>query len=121
MTEIAESVPGQESRKTTALCWPEDVKLNNLARLTDGYTGADMASVCNTAVMLALRELIGKANDPEGAKKKAKDLKMPRRQFDEVLRKVKPISGQELRMYERFSQQFSEAAKPAIQPIKRAP
>ncbi len=59
--------------------------------------------------------------NPKPMIKEAKDLKMPRRQFDEALRKIKPITGQALRMYERFSQQFSEAAKPAIQPIKQTP
>ncbi len=91
----------------------EDVKLDELARLTEGYTGADIASVCNTAMMSALRELIGKAKDAEEAKKKAKGLKVSRKDFDEALQKIKPISSQELRMYERFSQQFSEGAKPA--------
>ena len=96
----------------------EDVKTDDLARRTEGYTGADIGSVCNTAVMLALRELIGKTKDPEDAKKKAKDLRVSRGHFDEALQKIKPISGQELRMYERFSQQFSEAAKvkPTLQP-----
>lgn len=97
----------------------EDVKTDELARLTEGYTGADIASVCNTAVMLALRELIGRAKNPEDAKKKAKDLRVSRKHFDEALQKIKPISGQELRMYERFSQQFSEQAKPPLQPIRQ--
>ncbi|OLD04862.1 AAA family ATPase [archaeon 13_1_20CM_2_54_9] len=97
----------------------EDIKIDEMARRTEGYTGADIGSVCNTAVMLALRELIGKAKDPEDAKKKAKDLRVSRRHFDEALQKIKPISGQELRMYERFSQRFSETAKqvnPTLQP-----
>src|SRR5438132_3783069 len=34
----------------------EDVNLDDLARKTDGYTGADIASLANTGVMLALRE-----------------------------------------------------------------
>ncbi len=97
----------------------EDVKMEELARLTEAYTGADIASVCNTSVMLALRELIGKAKNPEDAKKKAKDLKVSRKHFDEALQKIKPISSQELRMYERFSQQFSEQAKPPLQAIKQ--
>src|SRR3989454_10948317 len=96
-----------------------DVKLDELAKLTEGYTGADIASVCNTAMMSALRELIGKAKDAEDAKKKAKDLKVGRKHFDEALQKIKPISGQELKMYERFSQQFSETAKPRVQPMKQ--
>ncbi len=93
----------------------EDVELDDLARRTEGYTGADIASVCNTAMMSALRELIGKAKDADDAKKKAKGLKVAGKHFDEALQKVKPISSQELRMYERFSQQFSEAGKPGRQ------
>src|SRR5881409_1740139 len=79
----------------------EDVELDDLARKTEGYTGADIASVCNTAMMSALRELIGKAKDAEDAKKKAKGLKVAGKHFDEALQKIKPISSQELRMYER--------------------
>ncbi len=86
----------------------EDVKTDELARKTEGYTGADIASICNTAVMLSIKEHIGKAKDPEDAKKRAKGLKVARRHFDEAMQKVKPISSQELRMYERFSQQFTD-------------
>jgi transitional endoplasmic reticulum ATPase len=86
----------------------EDVKLDELARKTEGYTGADIASICNTAVMLSIKEHIGKAKDAEDAKKRAKGLKVARRHFDEAMQKVKPISSQELRMYERFSQQFAD-------------
>jgi transitional endoplasmic reticulum ATPase len=92
----------------------EDVNLDELARRTDGYTGADIASLSNTAVMLALREHISKAKDPEDARKRAKGLKVAKRHFDEALQKIKPMSSEELKMYERFSQQFSEAARPKI-------
>jgi len=87
----------------------EDVNLDEMARRTDGYTGADIASLANTAVMLALREHISKAKDPEDAKKRAKGLKVAKRHYDEALQKIKPMSSEELKMYERFSQQFSEA------------
>jgi transitional endoplasmic reticulum ATPase len=93
----------------------EDVNLDDGARRTDGYTGADIASVANTAVMLALREHISKAKDAEDAKKRAKGLKVAKRHFDEALQKIKPMSSEELKMYERFSQQFSESARPKIQ------
>jgi transitional endoplasmic reticulum ATPase len=86
----------------------EDVKLDELARKTEGYTGADIASICNTAVMLSIKEHIGRAKDAEDAKKRAKGLKVARRHYDEAMQKVKPISNQELRMYERFSQQFAD-------------
>jgi transitional endoplasmic reticulum ATPase len=97
----------------------EDVKPDELARKTQGYTGADIASICNTAVMLSIKDHIGKAKDPEDAKKKAKGLKVARRHFDEAMQKVKPISGQELRMYERFSQQFADS-KTSVQEIPAA-
>ena len=94
----------------------EDVKLDDLAKKTEGYTGADIASICNTAVMLSIKEHIGKAKDAEDAKKKAKSLKVGKRHYDEALQKVKPISSQELRMYERFSQQFADS-KAGLQKI----
>ncbi len=34
----------------------DDVKPDELARKTEGYTGADIASICNTAVMLSIKE-----------------------------------------------------------------
>jgi transitional endoplasmic reticulum ATPase len=98
----------------------EDVNLEEAARRTDGYTGADIASVANTAVMLALREHISKAKDAEDAKKRAKGLKVAKRHFDEALQKIKPMSSEELKMYERFSQQFSESARPKIRSMASA-
>ena len=92
----------------------DDVNLDEMARKTDGYTGADIASVANTAVMLALREHISKAKDPEDAKKRAKGLKVARRHFEEALQKIKPMSSEELKMYERFSEQFSDSARPKL-------
>ena len=92
----------------------DDVNLDELARKTDGYTGADIASLANTGVMLALREHISKAKDPEDAKKRAKGLKVAKRHFDEALQKIKPMSTEELKMYERFSEQFSESARPKL-------
>ena len=92
----------------------DDVNLDELARKTDGYTGADIASLANTGVMLALREHISKAKDPEDAKKRAKGLKVAKRHFDEALQKIKPMSTEELKMYERFSEQFSDSARPKL-------
>ena len=112
--------PGLEARKqifkihTAKTPLAEDVKVEEFAKLTEGYTGADIASVANTAVMLALREHISKAKTPEEAKKRAKGLKVSKRHFEEALLKIKPMSSQELKMYERFAQQFSETAKPRI-------
>ncbi len=93
------------TRKTPMM---PDVNLDDLAKMTDGYTGADIASVANTAVMLALKEHIMKSKSPEEAKKTAKTVKVSRRHFQEALEKIKPISSQELQAYQRFAQQFSD-------------
>ncbi len=112
--------PGLESRRqifkihTGKTPLAEDVNVEEFAKRTEGYTGADIASVANTAVMLALREHISKAKNPEDAKKRAKGLKVSKHHFEEALLRVKPMSSQELKMYERFSQQFSETGKPRI-------
>ena len=49
----------------------EDVNLSHLAEITEGYTGADIASFTAAAVMLALREHISKYEDPIEAFKRA--------------------------------------------------
>src|SRR5439155_19615508 len=83
----------------------DDVNLDELARRTDGYTGADIASLANTGVMLALREHISKAKDPEDAKKRAKGLKVAKGHLDEALQKIKPMYTNDLNIYKWFSEQ----------------
>jgi transitional endoplasmic reticulum ATPase len=58
----------------------DDVKIEELAKHTDGYTGADIASLSSAAVMLALREHISKYQDPKEADKHAQELKIHMRQ-----------------------------------------
>ena len=85
----------------------EDVNLDELARRTEGYTGADLAAVCNTAVMLAIREYITNSRNPEEAKKNLEGLKVYRRHFEEALKKIKPMSQRELEMYKKISEEFA--------------
>ena len=89
----------------------DDVDLDEIAERTEGYTGADLEAVCNTAVMLAIREHIVNSGNPEEARKNAEKLKICRRHFEEALRRVKPISQRELDMYERISKEFSKRVK----------
>jgi len=89
----------------------EDVDIEDIARRTEGYTGADLAAVCNTAVMLAIREHIMGNKNPDEAKKNVKNIKVCRRHFEEALRKVKPISQKELEMYKKISEEFAAKIK----------
>ena len=78
----------------------EDVDLEELADMTEGYVGADIEAVCREAVMLALREDINAE-------------KVHMRHFLEALRKIKPsVTESMLSFYERFEEKAkSERAK----------
>jgi len=89
----------------------EDVDIDDLAKRTEGYTGADLAAICNTAVMLAIREHIIKTKDPSEAKKNLSGLKVYMRHFEGALKRVKPMSQRELEMYKRISEEFAAKAR----------
>jgi transitional endoplasmic reticulum ATPase len=68
----------------------EDVKIDQLAEKTEGYTGADLAALCNTTSMLVIKEHITKSKTLEKAKEKLKDLKITMKDFEKPLEKMKP-------------------------------
>jgi transitional endoplasmic reticulum ATPase len=84
----------------------DDVNLEQLADHTDGYTGADIASLSSAAVMLALREHVSKYKDPKEADSHIQELKIHMKHFEEAMKKIRPLSNQELSMYKNISEQF---------------
>jgi transitional endoplasmic reticulum ATPase len=58
--------------------------------------------------MLALREHITKYQNPEEAKKNVQELKIYMRHFEEAMKKIRPLSMQELDMYKKISEQFGK-------------
>src|SRR3954452_9363971 len=70
----------------------EDVNLQQLADLSEGYTGADIASLSSAAVMLSLREHIKKYPDPKEAEKHNQGLKISMKHFEDAMRKIRPLS-----------------------------
>jgi transitional endoplasmic reticulum ATPase len=86
----------------------EDVDINRLADATDGYTGADIASLASAAVMLALREHISKYKDSKEAENHKEELKIYMKHFEEAMKKIRPLSTQELTMYKTISEQFGK-------------
>ncbi|PWB55936.1 MAG: AAA family ATPase [Candidatus Methanoperedenaceae archaeon] len=81
-----------------------DVDLETLADDTEGFTGADLASVCNEATILAIREYVvsGKPIDDESVKQ----LKVGYHNFRDAMTKVKPHSKKELEKYTKISENF---------------
>ena len=104
--------PDYESRKqiihihTKKKPLADDTNIDNLATKMDGYTGADIAAVASAAVMLALREHVSKYGKPQEAESHAKELKIHMRHFEEAMKKVRPLSTQELDMYKMISERF---------------
>ena len=92
MIEIG--MPDQEARleilkiHTAKRPLAEDIDLVAISKRTDGYSGADLASVCNEAVMLAIREYV-LAGRPQEEEEIAK-YRIESKHFDEALKKVKP-------------------------------
>ena len=83
--------------KTANMPKGEDVNLEELAELTDGYVGSDLDLLCREAAMLALRE------------------DMPRvdmNQFRESLKKVRPsVEDSQISYYERIGERFKGGIK----------
>jgi transitional endoplasmic reticulum ATPase len=105
MVEIG--MPDQEARldilkiHTEKRPLAEDVDLAAISKRTDGYSGADLAAVCNEAVMLAIREyvLAGKPQEDEEIEK----YKIEGKHFEEALKKVLP-SKKERDSYSKFAE-----------------
>src|SRR5918911_3783748 len=92
----------------------EEINIEELANHTDGYTGADIASLMSTSVMLALRDHITKYKDPKEADNHAKELKVNMRHLEEAMKKIRPLSTQELNMYKTISEQFGKSGSQSL-------
>jgi len=72
----------------------EDVDLAEIAKRTEGYTGADLAAVCKEAALAALREA-------------GRPTKVTMGHFLKALEKIKPSVTREDRVrYERLAEEF---------------
>jgi transitional endoplasmic reticulum ATPase len=86
----------------------EDVKIDTLANQTEGYTGADIAALASAAVMLALREHIEKYKDPKKAESAKSELKVKMKNFEEAMKKIRPLSKHEIETYKNIAEQFGK-------------
>jgi transitional endoplasmic reticulum ATPase len=96
----------------------ETVDIGKLADQTDGYTGADIASLSSAAVMLALREHVSKYKDPKEAEQHKGELKIQMKHFEDAMKKIRPLSTQELNMYKIIAEHFG---KPEIASKTKGP
>jgi len=88
---------------TKKLPLSEDVNLEELARRTEGYTGADIAAICKEASMLALREVYSKSGSLQVTK-------VEMRHFLEALNKIPPsLSRTDIEMYDKLAKEVKKA------------
>ena len=78
-----------------------DVDLDKLATKMDKYTGAEIAAVCNEAVMLAIRDYVLDGGDLDEEAVKARKVGM--KYFEKAMENVEPMSENDLRRYEKLS------------------
>jgi transitional endoplasmic reticulum ATPase len=84
----------------------EEVSLREVAKRLEGFTGADIASVCKEATMLAVRELVMSAEDGQVKDADLDSARVEMKHLDEAMRKVKPLSKVELDRYRQASEMF---------------
>jgi transitional endoplasmic reticulum ATPase len=66
-----------------------DVDLEKIADITDGFSGADVTAIVNTAVSLVLHEYLARYPTPEEAAKHASEAHVMMRHFDEAVKKIR--------------------------------
>jgi transitional endoplasmic reticulum ATPase len=77
------------------------VDIEKIAETTDGLSGADVASIANTAVSLVIHEFLDKYPDQKESEKQAATAKVTMRHFEEAVRKVR--TQKELKIGEKVA------------------
>ena len=89
----------------------KDVDWNELARMTDGYVGADIEAICREASIVALREIIKPGLTREEVKELSKSITIDMGHFDHALARVKPTTSRnKLQDYSKIAQEFARYA-----------
>ncbi len=100
--------PTEEGRKkilevhTRNMPLAKNIKLDDIAKKTDGYTGADLEAVAREAGMLALREDMNCAE-------------VKKKHFDDAVKRVKPsVTKSTIDVYKKIEETFIKSAKAAV-------
>ncbi len=81
----------------------DDVDIDELAKKTDGYSGADLAALANEAVMLTIRKMVAAG---EADPKKMTERRIDMATFTEALNKVKPVTRTDLGRFEKIAEDY---------------
>ncbi|MEM2924193.1 MAG: CDC48 family AAA ATPase [Methanocellales archaeon] len=102
--EIELRVPDRDGRKeifqihTRGMPLAEDIDLDELADITHGFVGADIANLCREAAMNALREVLPKIDLEQKIlpKEVLENLVVTRKHFEDALKEVAPSALREI-------------------------
>ncbi|MBW6469850.1 MAG: CDC48 family AAA ATPase [Methanosarcinaceae archaeon] len=87
----------------------EEIKLSELADMTDGYVGADIEAICREAAMLAMREIIKLNTDKPEILKMAEKIRLTKDHFKRAVSRVKPTTSRSaLNLYEQSAEMFAK-------------
>jgi transitional endoplasmic reticulum ATPase len=67
----------------------QDVNMKTISEVTEGFSGADVSAIANTAISLVLHEYLQKYPTPEEATKHTSDALVSMRHFEEAVKKIK--------------------------------
>ena len=70
----------------------DDVNLDDLARRTEGYVGADIEAICREAAMMALREHLSSVAADKYIKDSTENIIIRKEHFEQALKRVKPTT-----------------------------
>ena len=68
---------------------PQRVNFEKIGEMTDGLSGADTASIANTAVSLVIHEFLDAHPDVKDVEKKSTEARVTMRHFEEAVKKVR--------------------------------
>jgi len=101
--EIVIGVPDQDGRRqvlaihTRGMPLAEDVDLDNLARMTYGFVGADLSALAREAAMDAVRRVLPKINLREGIPPEIlMNMRVCRGDFESALKRIQPSALREI-------------------------
>lgn len=97
----AKDIPAVREPTIDGVKNPDYVDLDKIAESSDGMSGADVASITNTAVSLVIHEFLAKYPDQKEAEKQAADARVTMRHFEEAVRKVR--TQKELKIGEKVA------------------
>ena len=81
-----------------------DVDLEKLTEKTKNFTGADIAAICNEAVMLAIRDYISSGGKME--KEELQKSQVTMKHFEDAISRIEPITQLELESFKKVAKRF---------------